>query len=41
LTVSLALQKLCHFMRSHLLILNLTSQSTVVLFRNFPPVPVC
>jgi hypothetical protein len=39
LTVSFALQKLYNFMRSHLLILNLTAQAIAVLFRNFPPVP--
>jgi hypothetical protein len=40
LTVSLALQKLCNFMRSHLSILDLTAQSVAVLFRNFSPVPI-
>jgi hypothetical protein len=37
LTVSFALQKLCSFMRSHLLILELTAQDIAVLFRNFFP----
>jgi hypothetical protein len=37
LTVSFALQKLCSFMRSHLLILDLTSQAIAFLFRNFFP----
>jgi hypothetical protein len=37
LTVSFALQKLCNFMRSRLLILDLTVQATDVLFRkSFP-----
>ena len=40
LTVSFALQKFCNFMRSHLLILDLTAQSYAVLFRNFSPVPI-
>jgi hypothetical protein len=40
LTVSLALQKLCNFMRSHLSILDFTAQAIAVLFRNFPPVPI-
>jgi hypothetical protein len=40
LTVSFALQKLCNFMRSHLLILGLTAQAIGVLFRNFSPVPI-
>ena len=40
LTVSFALQKLCSFMRSHLLILDLTAQAIAVLFRNFSSVPV-
>jgi hypothetical protein len=40
LTVSLALQKLYNFMRSHLSILDLTAQAIAVLFRNFPPVPI-
>ena len=40
LTVSFALQKLCNFMRSHLLILNLTAQAIAVLFKNFSPVPI-
>ena len=37
LTVSFALQKLCNFMRSHLSILDLTSEAIGVLFRNFSP----
>jgi hypothetical protein len=37
LTVSFAFQKLCNFMRSHLLILDLTAEAIAVLFRNFPP----
>ena len=37
LTVSFALQKLCNFMRSHLLILDLTAQAIAVLFRIFFP----
>jgi hypothetical protein len=41
LTVSFAIQKLCNFMRSHLLILDLTIQANSVLFRNFSPVPMC
>jgi hypothetical protein len=40
LTVTFSLQKLCNFMRSHLLILDLTAQAIAVLFRNFPPVPI-
>jgi hypothetical protein len=40
LTVSLALQQLCNFMRSHLLILDLTAQAIAVLYRNFSPVPI-
>ena len=40
LTVSLALQKLCNFMRFHLPILDLTEQAIAVLFRNFSPVPI-
>jgi hypothetical protein len=40
LTVSFALQRLCNFMRSHLLILDLTAQAIAVLFRNFSPVPI-
>jgi hypothetical protein len=40
LTVSFALEKLCNFMRSHLLILDLTAQVIGVLFRNFPPVSI-
>jgi hypothetical protein len=38
--VPFALQKLCNFMNSHLLILNLTAQAIAILFRNFPPVPI-
>jgi hypothetical protein len=37
LTVSFALQKLCNFMRSHLLILDVIAQAIGVLFRNFFP----
>jgi hypothetical protein len=37
LIVSFALQKPCNFMRSHLLILDLTAQAVAVLFRNFFP----
>ena len=37
LTVSFALQKFCNFMRSLLLILDLTEQAIAVLFRNFFP----
>jgi hypothetical protein len=40
LKVSVALQKLCNFMRSHLLILDITGQAIVVLFRNFSAVPI-
>ena len=40
LTVSIALQKLCNFMRSHLSILDLTAKAIAVLFRNFSPVPI-
>jgi hypothetical protein len=41
LTVSFALQKLCNFMRSHLLILDLTVQAIVdVLFRKIFPVSI-
>ena len=40
LTVSFALQKLCNFMRSHLLILKLIAQAFAVLFRNFSLVPI-
>jgi hypothetical protein len=35
LTVSFALQKFCNFMRSHVLILHLTSKAIAVLFRDF------
>jgi hypothetical protein len=34
------LQKLCNFMTSRLLFLNLTAQAIAVLFRNFSPVPI-
>jgi hypothetical protein len=41
LTLSFALQKLCNFMRSHWLILDLTAQAiAVLLFRSFSPVPI-
>ena len=40
LTVSLALQKLCNFMRSHLSILNVITQAVSVLFMNFSSVPI-
>jgi hypothetical protein len=40
LTISFALQKLCNYVRSHLLILNLTAQAIAILFRNFSPVPI-
>jgi hypothetical protein len=40
LTVPFALQKLCNFMRFHLLILDLIAQAIAVLFRNFGPVPI-
>jgi hypothetical protein len=40
LTVTFALQKLCNFMRSHLLILDLIAQAIAGLFRNFSPVPI-
>jgi hypothetical protein len=40
LTVSVAIQKLCNFMRSHLSILDLTEQAIAVLFRTFSPVPI-
>ena len=39
--MSFALQKLCNFMSSHLLILDLRAQAIAVLFRNFSPVPIC
>jgi predicted membrane-bound mannosyltransferase len=39
LAVSFVLQKIWHFMRSHLLILDLTAQAIAVLFR-FSPVPI-
>jgi hypothetical protein len=37
LTTSFALQKMCNFMRFHLLILDLTAQAIGVPFRYFPP----
>jgi hypothetical protein len=37
LIVSFILQKLCSFVKSHLLILDFTAQATAVLFRNFSP----
>jgi hypothetical protein len=40
LTMSFALQKLCYFMRSHLLILHLTAPGIGVLFRDFSPWPI-
>jgi hypothetical protein len=40
LGVSFALQKLCIFMRSHLLILDLTAQAIGVLIRILSPVPI-
>jgi hypothetical protein len=40
LTVSFALQKLCNFIRSHLLIPNLKAQPTAFLFKNFSPVHI-
>jgi hypothetical protein len=40
LTVSFALQKLCNFMRSHLSILDLTTQAIAVLFRSCSSVPI-
>ena len=40
LTVSFALQKLCNFMRCHLLILDLIAHITAVLSRIFYPVPL-
>jgi hypothetical protein len=39
LTVSFALQKLCNFMRTHLLILDLSAQAIAVFSVIFPPVP--
>lgn len=38
--LTVALQKLCSFMRSHLSILDLTAQAIAVLYRNFFPVPI-
>jgi hypothetical protein len=38
--ISFALQKLFNFMRSYLLVLDLTAQAIAVLFRNFSPVPI-
>jgi hypothetical protein len=40
LMVSFALQKLCNFIRSHFLILDLTAQAIGVQFRNFSLVPI-
>jgi hypothetical protein len=40
LTVSFALQKLCNFLKSHLLIPDRTSKVIVVLFSNFSPVAI-
>ena len=40
LMVSFALQKLCSFLRSHLAILDLTTQAIAILFRNFSPVTI-
>jgi predicted membrane-bound mannosyltransferase len=40
LTLSFALQNLCYFMRSHLLILDFTAKTIAVLFRNYFPVPI-
>jgi hypothetical protein len=40
LTVSFALQKLCNFMRSHLLILDLIAPTIAVLFTKISPVPI-
>jgi hypothetical protein len=39
--MSFVLEKLCNFMRFHLLILDLTVKAIGVLFRNFPLVPIC
>jgi hypothetical protein len=41
MTVSFALQNLFSFMRSHLSIVDLRAGAIGVLFRTFPPVPVC
>jgi hypothetical protein len=41
LTVSFALQKCFNCMRSHLSIVDLRAQVICVLFRKFPPVPIC
>ena len=41
LTVSFALQKLCNFMRFHLLILDLRAYTIGVLFMKFSPVSMC
>ena len=41
LTVPFALQKLCNFIRSQLLIIDLTVQAIGVLFRNYSPVLIC
>jgi hypothetical protein len=40
LTVSFALQELCSFIRSHLLILDIAGQAIAVMFRKFSPVPI-
>jgi hypothetical protein len=40
LTVSFALQKLCNFMRPHLLTLDLTAQAIIFLFRNYSPMSI-
>ena len=40
LTVFFALQKFCNFIKSHLMILDLTAQGIAVLFRKFSPVPI-
>ena len=41
LTVSLALQKLCNLIKSHLLIFDLRAWAIGVLFRKFSPEPMC
>ena len=41
LAVSFALQKLCNFMRSHLLIVDLRTQDIGVLFRKISPMFMC
>jgi hypothetical protein len=40
-TESFVLQNVCSFMRSHLLILDLTAQAIALLFRNISPVAIC